>query len=133
MTNPNKIVIEAANGTKPNPIINNLIVSGATVYLAGVLGTDASGQLVSGGVKAETIQSMRNATERLSHVNLDLSDVVSITIFICDYGINLPNLNEVYGGCFPEGASMPVRTAVGVAALPLNAAAEFSIIAVKRP
>ncbi|CAK9785577.1 unnamed protein product [Cutaneotrichosporon oleaginosum] len=74
MTNPNKIVIEAANGTKPNPIINNLIVSGATVYLAGVLGTDASGQLVSGGVKAETIQSMRNATERLSHVNLDLSD-----------------------------------------------------------
>lgn len=60
--------------TLANPIINNLIVSGNTVYLAGVLGTDASGQLVSGGVKEETIQSMRNATERLSHAGLDLSD-----------------------------------------------------------
>ncbi len=60
--------------TTANPIINNLIVSGNTVYLAGVLGTDASGQLVSGGVKEETVQSMRNATERLSHVGLDLSD-----------------------------------------------------------
>ncbi|BEI81795.1 hypothetical protein CcaverHIS002_0209550 [Cutaneotrichosporon cavernicola] len=132
MTNPNKVVIEAANGAKPNPIINNLIVSGNTVYLAGVLGTDAAGQLVSGGVKEETIQSMRNATERLSHIGLDLSDVVSITIFVNDYASNLPGLNEVYGGCFPKGAAMPVRTAVGVAALPFNAAAEFSIVAAKR-
>lgn len=72
------------------------------------MGTDASGQLVSGGVKAETIQSMRNATERLGHVGLDLSDgelppgwkllinqVVSITIFVNDYVQNLPGLNEV--------------------------------------
>lgn len=53
---------------------------------------------------------------------------MTMTIFVNDYANNLPGLNEVYAGCFPKGASMPARTAVGVAALPFNAAAEFTIV-----
>lgn len=92
MSNPNKVVIEAANGPKralyphlcqsdrpANPIINNVVVSGNTVYLAGVLGTDSEGKLVSGGVKKETVQALKNASERLGHVGLDLSDGESST------------------------------------------------------
>lgn len=69
-----KKVIEAANGPNPSPILNNLIVSGDKAYLAGVLGTDATGKLVTGGVKAEAVQALRNAEERLRHAGLDLSD-----------------------------------------------------------
>lgn len=69
-----KNVITAANGAKPNPVLNNLIVSGDKAYLAGVLGTDASGALVPGGVKAEAVQALKNAAERLGHAGLDLSD-----------------------------------------------------------
>lgn len=74
MTNPNKKVISAANGATPSPVLNNLIVSGDKAYLAGVLGTDESGKLVSGGVKAETVQALKNAEDRLRHAGLDLSD-----------------------------------------------------------
>lgn len=53
---------------------------------------------------------------------------MSIQIFVTDYAKNLGLLNEVYVDCFPKGCQLPVRTAVGVAALPLGCAAEFTIV-----
>lgn len=55
---------------------------------------------------------------------------MSVQIFLTDYASTLGPLNEVYAGCFPEGCQLPVRTAVGVAALPLNGACEFTIVSV---
>lgn len=39
-----------------------------------MLGTDAEGKLVPGGAKVEVVQALKNATEKLSHAGLDLSD-----------------------------------------------------------
>ncbi|RSH79495.1 uncharacterized protein EHS24_001547 [Apiotrichum porosum] len=130
--NPNKRVVTAANGPKPNPMMSNVIVSGDKVYLAGILGTDESGGLVAGGAKAETAQALQNVSARLELAGLDLSDVISVTIYLTDYAVNLPLLNEVYLPTFSQHGPAPVRAAVGVAALPFNAAAEFSVIAATR-
>jgi enamine deaminase RidA (YjgF/YER057c/UK114 family) len=55
-------------------MMSNVIVSGDKVYLAGILGTDESGQLVAGGAKAETAQALQNVSARLELAGLDLSD-----------------------------------------------------------
>ncbi|WOO76451.1 RutC family protein [Vanrija pseudolonga] len=127
--NANKQIITAAGSA---PIFSAAIRSGDKVYLAGLIGTGADGALVAGGVQAETVQALKNATERLAHAGLDLSDVISVTIYVNDYANNIGPLNEVYPAQFPKDVGLPVRTAIGVAALPLNAAAEFQIIAAAR-
>lgn len=57
-----------------------------------------------------------------------LITVVSVQIFLLDYANTLPQLNEVYADCFPKGCQLPVRTAVGVAALPLGGSVEMTIV-----
>lgn len=57
-----------------------------------------------------------------------LTAVVSVQIFLLDYATTLGQLNEVYAGCFPKGCQLPVRTAVGVAALPLGGSVEMTIV-----
>lgn len=52
--------------------------------------------------------------------------VVNVTIYVNDYKNNLAGLNAVYPAIFPDG--LPARTAIGVAALPLDAAAEFQLV-----
>ncbi|BEJ14222.1 hypothetical protein CspHIS471_0313960 [Cutaneotrichosporon sp. HIS471] len=119
-------IIKAAGGSA---VFSNVVVTGSLVYLAGVIG-QKDGKLVPGGIEAETPAAFEVAKERLATVGLDLTDIVNVTIYVNDYKNNLAGLNKVYPAIFADG--LPARTAIGVAALPMDAAAEFQIVASKR-
>lgn len=51
-----------------------MIVSGHTVYLAGVIGNNDQGEMIPGTIKDRTTQALRNAESRLALIGLDLSD-----------------------------------------------------------
>ncbi|WOO79281.1 RutC family protein [Vanrija pseudolonga] len=129
-TNPNKTPVPAAGSTA---IFTRVIQSGPLVFLAGQTGNDpATGKLVPGGIVPETVQAFASIKETLAHAGLGLEDLVSVTIYVRDYPENIAALNELYPTLFPAGVPLPVRTAVGVAALPRNAAAEYQVIAARR-
>jgi 2-iminobutanoate/2-iminopropanoate deaminase len=100
------------------------------VYSAGQVGLDPkTGELVPGGIQAETRRALQNLANVLRGANLTLADVVKTTVFLVDMG-DYPAMNEVYGQAF--SASPPARTTVAAVGLPRNARVEIECVAVGR-
>lgn len=102
---------------------------GDTVYLSGQIPLDPrTMELVSGGVRAQIEQVFRNLRAVCQAAGGDLTDVVKLNVYLTDLG-NFPIVNEVMTEHFE--APYPARAAVGVAALPKDAAVEIEGILVK--
>ena len=105
------------------------ILAGNTLYISGHLGRDpVTGQLVSGGIEAETRQSLANIREVLTAAGMDFKDVTSVTVFITDFR-DFEKFNTVYREHFTTDP--PARATVQVAALNIGAHIELQMIAVK--
>jgi len=81
----------------------------------------ADGSMVHGGVAAETRQALANLEGLLAGEGASLAQVVKTTVFlrhITDY----PAMNQAYMAVF--GDHRPARSAVAVAAIPLDALIE---------
>jgi reactive intermediate/imine deaminase len=97
------------------------------LFLAGQLGTDASGRLVTGGIRAETRQAMENVRALLERSGSSLDRVVKCTVFLTDMK-EWPAMNEVYTTFFTAGR-FPARTAAGANGLALDGRVEIECIA----
>lgn len=99
------------------------------VFVSGQLPVDpVSSAIVTGGIKAQTRQSIRNLSAVLRQAGLDLADVLKVTVFITDMG-QFSQINEVYSEYFT--ADCPARSCVEVGKLPLGASVEIEAIAQK--
>lgn len=74
-----------------------------------------NGQLVEGGVPAQTAQTIANVAARLAEAGASLTDVVKTTCFLTDMG-TFAAFNEAYAAAF--GDHRPARSTVEVSALP---------------
>ena len=102
---------------------------GNTLYVAGHLGRDpVSSKLVTGGIEAETRQSLNNIRDVLKTAGMDLTDVVSVTVYITSFA-DFARFNTVYREYFPTDP--PARATVQVAALNDGAVVELQMIAVR--
>ena len=105
------------------------ILVGNTLYVAGHLGRDpVTSKLVSGGIEAETRQSIANIRAVLQTAGMDLKDVASVTVYITSFG-DFERFNAVYREFFPTDP--PARATVQVAALNAGALVELQMIAVR--
>ena len=98
-----------------------IVRAGDLLVLSGQLGM-LDGQMVAGGVVAETTQAIANIAALLETEGASLTDVVKTTVFLIDMG-EYATMNEVY--CEAFGDHRPARSAVAVAALPLGADVEI--------
>ncbi|HMB90023.1 MAG TPA: RidA family protein [Rhodothermales bacterium] len=102
---------------------------GNTLYCAGQIGLDpATGQLVEGGIEAETRRALDNQKAVLEAAGFTLNDVVQAQVFLADLG-DYSAMNEVYATYFTK--SPPARAAVQVARLPRDARVEIMLTAAK--
>lgn len=102
------------------------VAGGPFIFTAGQLGINPkTGELVEGGVEAETRQALENLTAILEAANSCLENVVKTTVFLRDIN-DFAKMNAVYGGFFTQNP--PARSAVQVAALPKNGAVEIEAI-----
>lgn len=103
------------------------IAVGDWVYSAGQLGLDpATGEMVEGGVREQTVRALENMKAVLEAAGATLQDVVKATIYVTnlsDYGV----VNEIWGAYF--ATRPPARTAVQVSALPRGGLIEFDVVA----
>lgn len=103
---------------------------GRTIYLSGMLGMTADGQLASGGIQGETRQTLENIKAALASMNTTMDDVVKCTVFLADMA-EWAAMNEVYASFFPR--NKPARSAVEVSGLARDARVEIECIAIAPP
>jgi reactive intermediate/imine deaminase len=84
-----------------------------------------TGKLVSGGIKEQAEQCLKNIKEIVESVDHVMEDVVKVNIFVQDIA-DIEAMNAVYTSFFPDG--IPARRVVGVSALPLNALIQMDAI-----
>lgn len=106
--------------TKPLGPYTPVVRAGDFVIVSGQGGI-ADGAIVSGGVRAQTTQTMKNVAAQLATVGASLDDVVKTLCFLTDME-NFAVFNEAYAEAF--GSHRPARSTVGVAALPGGMAVE---------
>lgn len=96
------------------------------VFLSGQIALDpATGQLVNGGIEAETKQVMRNIEGILKEMNATFDQVVKSTIFLKDLN-DFTTVNQIYGAFFRQNP--PARSTVEVSRLPRDAKVEIECI-----
>ncbi|XP_075995634.1 2-iminobutanoate/2-iminopropanoate deaminase isoform X1 [Genypterus blacodes] len=107
------------------------VVADRTMYISGQLGLDvASGQLVEGGVQAQTKQALVNMGEILKAAGCNYTNVVKTTVLLADIN-DFNNVNEIYKTFFTS--NFPARAAYQVAALPRGGLVEIEAVAVLGP
>ncbi len=90
------------------------------------LGIDpATGELVAGGLKAQTEQAFKNIQAVIESVDHVMADAVKVNIFIKDISA-MAEVDEVFAQFFP--AAGPARRVVGVANLPMDAEIQIDAI-----
>lgn len=126
---PPEIAFLTPYGPPVNPFSPAVRV-GSMLYLAGQIGTDASGAVVKGGIDAEARQTMQNIADVLSKTGSSMDRVVKCTVFLADMK-EWPAFNTVYATFFPS--HKPARSAFGATGLALGARVEVECIAVVKP
>ncbi|MCD8210990.1 MAG: RidA family protein [Prevotella sp.] len=100
---------------------------GGFIFASGQIPIDPkTGEIVPGGIKEQTRQSLINLSNVLKEAGIDLSHVVKTTVFLSDMD-NFAAMNEVYATFFSE--PYPARSAVAVKTLPKGALVEIEVIA----
>lgn len=105
------------------------IMTDSLVFVSGQLALDpATGNLVTGDIRAETRQAMTNLKHILEAAGSSLEKVVKVTLFIKNMD-DFPLINEVYGEFFDR--EPPARACVEVARLPKDACFEAEAVALR--
>ena len=100
--------------------------SGDWVFLSGQIPLDPQTmQMVEGDMRAQIRRVFENLSAVASASGGSLADCVKLTVYLTDLS-HFPLVNEVMAEYFSE--PYPARAAVGVAALPKDAAVEMDAI-----
>lgn len=113
---------------KQNAPFSDAVETNDLLFLSGQIGMDHTTRtLVEGGIKAETLQTIKNIEAVLQQHNLELKDVIKCTVILNDIN-DFAAFNEVYTQYFKQ---KPARTTFAATALAANAKIEIEVVALK--
>jgi len=116
-------VVETDGAPAPIGPYSQAVVANGVLYCSGQVPLDpATGELVDGGVAEQARRCLESLDAVCHAAGTQLSDAARIGIYLTDMGL-FAELNEVYASFFSE--PFPVRSTVGVAALPKGALVEM--------
>jgi len=99
------------------------VKSGSRVYMSGQIPlVPETMEMVDGDMEAQIRRVFDNLQAVAKAAGGDLKDVIKLNVYLTDLG-NFPLVNQVMAEYFSE--PYPARAAVGVAALPKDAAVEM--------
>ena len=114
---------------KGYPFSDATVVNGI-IYLSGAIGTLPDGSVVSGGIVAETRQTMMNIKDRLEKMGGSMDDIFKCTCMLADIK-DWPLMSQEYKKFFNPD-KLPARSAFAGSGLALGAKLEIECMAIKR-
>lgn len=122
-----KQIIRPQNAAPPVGPYNPAVRLGDLLFCSGQIPLDpATGLLVPGDIKAQTVRVLENVQAILADQKLSFTHVVKATVFMTNLG-DFAAMNEVYALYFT--GDFPARSTVQVSALPRGASVEIEVIA----
>lgn len=122
-----KLIVKSDKAPKALGPYSVGVQAGSFIFASGQLGIDPqTGEIVQGGVEAETKQALSNIRSVLEAAGSGLDRVIKTTVFLRDMA-DFAKMNAVYGSFFND--NFPARSTVQVAALPKAGAVEIEVIA----
>ena len=123
----NKKVIQSSAAPKPVASYAQAIQAGSFLFCSGQIGIDpATGELVQGGLEAETRRTLENLGAVLREAGADFEDVVKCTVYLADMA-EFRAFDAIFSSYFQT--SPTARATVAVSALPRGARIEIDAIA----
>jgi len=113
-----------APGGQPLPF-SPAVKAGPFVFVSGHLAMGDNGEIVSGGIEAQTRQTLKNIERALELAGCTLADVVKATVWLDD-ARDFWAFNRVYSEFFPR--TKPARSTTQ-ATLMIDAKVEIEVIA----
>ncbi len=118
-----KAIAQYSQGIMYSP----LSLDSKLIFTAGMIGMDPqTGELVEGGIVAETERTMENLRAVLQAAYTSFERVIKVTIYLVDIN-DYQEVNRIYARYI--GDKPPARSAVEVSALPKGALVEIECIA----
>src|ERR1700751_3607505 len=93
-------------GGQPLPF-SSAVKAGPFVFVSGQVAMDDNGEIVPGGIEAQTRQTLRNVEKALALAGCTLGGVAKATVWLDD-ARDFWSFNRVYAEFF--GASQPARS-----------------------
>ena len=125
-----KNIIATPNAPAAIGPYSQAIDCGSFIVTSGQIPIDpATGNLVEGGITAQTRQSLTNVKAVVEAAGLTMDHVAKTTVFLQNMA-DFAAMNAVYAEFFTEG-NYPARSAVEVGALPKGALVEIETICIK--
>jgi len=123
----NKQIIKPSKSAPAVGPYNHAVRAGDMLFCAGQIPLDpATGNLVSGDIKAQTERVLLNVKAILDDQKLSFNNVVKSTVFLTNLA-DFAGMNEVYSKYFTS--DFPARSTIQVTALPKGANVEIEVIA----
>ena len=101
--------------------LNNLLFSSGQIPI-----DPSTGEMVDGGIKAQTKRVLENIKAILNEAGTDLFKVLKVTVYLRNIE-EFTAMNEIYSGYFNE--LCPARSIAEVSRLPKGALVEMDVIA----
>ncbi len=83
--------------------------AGGFVFVGGQVARDENGNLIAGGIEAQTRQTMKNVAQALAVAGYTLEDVVKTMVWLAD-ARDFDEFNRVYSEFFP--GNRPARSTI---------------------
>ena len=105
--------------------ISKAIISGDYIFVSGEVAFDDTGEIVKGGIEAETRQVLDSISNTLKGANSSLEEIVKTTVWLKNIN-DFSQFNKIYAEYFP--GKKPARSTVR-ADLMVDAKIEIEAIA----
>ena len=126
MSENNRQIISTSNAPQAIGTYSQAVRVGNAVYLSGQIPLVPETMIIiSDDISEQIHQVFKNLSAVATAAEGSLDDIVKLNVFLTDLS-HFPVVNEIMAGYFSE--PYPARAAIGVAALPKDAAVEMDAI-----
>ena len=102
---------------------------GNTLYLSGIGPRDARDDSIPADIVAQCHSVFANVRAVLEASGAKWADLVDVTVYLTDMARDFKAYNAVWAEFFPDPATAPCRTTLGITALPTPIAIELKCVA----
>jgi len=119
----------------PTAWYSHCVQVGGWLYVTGQLPADPDkpDAPLPPDITRQTELSFRNLERILAHTGYDFADTVFARVYLTDFARDYPGFNDTYRRYYPDDATLPGRTTVGVSKLARDALVEIDLVLYKEP